>query len=103
MKYEREFWIYQRRDVSEPWALKVIKRVDTDKSPVMVFDIILYHVRAPSYGNSAFDLHPKHLTGFSGVVYDLCRDCGVAFNDQDAMQIDSAMLDIIADPRTYND
>lgn len=103
MEYEREFWIYQRRNVDEPFAFKVVKHVDTGKSPVMTFDIILYHVRAPAYGDGVYNVHPKHLSGFSGIAYELCRSNGIAFTDQDAMQIDSAILDIIEDPRHFND
>lgn len=103
MKYQREFWVYQHRNVPEPWAFKIVKDVDTSRKPVMLFDMILYHVRAPAYGEGVYNIHPKHLNGFSGQAFELCKANGIPFTDSDAMQIDSAILDIIEDPRNYSD
>ena len=103
MEYEKEYWIYQRRSVEEPWAFKIVKHVDTDRSPVMAFDMVLYHVRAPACGTGCYGEKPKNLSGFSDMAFRLCLECGIAFDDIDAMQIDSAMLSIIEDASHYSD
>lgn len=93
---EKEFYIYQKRSVLVPWTFKVIVDVESSRRPAMLFTIILYHDSIPECGKSVSMLHPEHLSDFSGIAWNMCRKEGIDFDDYDAMQFDSAILDIIS-------
>jgi len=93
---EKEFYIYQNRPVKDPWAFKIILDVENTRRPAMLFTITLLHSSLPESGRSVYLLHPEHLSDFSGIAWNMCRKEGIGFNDNDAMQFDSAILDIIS-------
>lgn len=95
---EVEHWIYQRRQSKEPWAFRLIMRIDAQAANPMQFDITLYSDKIEGTGTrTVCDLAPRHLGDFSAIAWNMCRKEGIGFNENDALQFDGAILDLIAE------
>ena len=94
----KDYWIYQKRDVSEPWALYVVKEYDKrgDYKASIAIDYTFYHenVSKPTRSFSVVGLHYDTIKGYAdAIINEIIQYCEVDYADY--KQIYDAIEEII--------
>ena len=87
---EKDFWIYQKRDVALPWSLYIVCRYDKRKpKDTMEMDVSCYHesILPPVYRKTWYGLHQDSLSGFAHDVSDRIAQV-VEVTDADRAQLE---------------
>lgn len=90
------YWVYQKRDVTTPWALYVVKEYDKRKPAETTLDFTLYHEDIPNqvHCKSFIGLHYDTVSGYVDAI--LCEFAEYAVIDaQDKEQLMRSVEDIL--------
>lgn len=99
MARTREFWLYQRRNVQEPWAIQAIVEFDRRKkmpysyrwNVIIYADWIPYSHQDSSIFNRTFDSGEE----FASVVHEVLAKYGHELDDEDVNYLVKSWLDIL--------
>ena len=94
----RDYWIYQKRNVTTPWALYVVKEFDKrgDYKASITIDYTFYHedVPKPTRSFSVVGLHYDTIKAYAdAITAEIVPYCEVDY--QDYQQIYNAIEEII--------
>lgn len=94
----KDYWVYQKRNVTTPWALYVVKEYDRRKPKATSFDFTLYHedIDNATHSHSVVGIYANTLAGFV-VQFAEVISKHVEFTDEDAEQLEQAIADILKD------
>lgn len=88
----RDYWIYQKRDVSKPWALYVVKEYDYRKPDETVLDFTLYHddIELASHSESVVGIHDVTVKGYLEQLITFMSD-NVTIASDDVRQLEESL------------
>lgn len=93
----KDGWIYQKRNVAEPWALYVVKEYDKRAGKrADCIDFTLYHenIENASHSLSRIGLHYEYVTGYVDEILATISDYAQVTNE-DIEQLSQEIQDIL--------
>lgn len=94
----KDYWVYQKRNVSTPWALYVVKEFDRRKPDATTLDFTLYHEDIPTatHSHSVVGIQSENVGGYVTQILDVIANyAGVA--DEDELQLLQSIENILRD------
>lgn len=94
----KDYWVYQKRNVSTPWALYIVKEYDRRKPDATTLDFTLYHEDIPNatHSHSVVGIQANTLGGFVEEFADVISQY-VEFANADWEQLEQSIADILRD------
>lgn len=96
----RDYWIYQQRDVRNPWALYVVKEYDRRKPDATCIDYTLYHedIENPTHSISKIGLHFNLISDYvNDVISCITDNTEQSVHHDDFRQLDMELYRILQD------
>lgn len=94
----KDYWIYQEREVTTPWAIYVVKEYNPRYPETASLDYVLYHEDIPndSHSESYVDIWYEGVRGYvNEIVSAIAAYSTVNFDDK--MQLAKAITEILKD------
>ena len=93
----RDYWVYQKRQVTTPWAIYFVKEYDKrNYNKSVVIDYTFYHENVENHTHSVsfIGLHYDTITEYADEIVSTIAEY-TAIENQDYEQIKKAIEDII--------
>ena len=93
---EKDYWLYQSRDVPCPWAIYFVVNYDKRKPDQTRLDWFLYHedIPTPTHSKGFFGLHYDTISGYVDSIAAEMADY-VSFEAQDYAQVEKELFRIL--------
>lgn len=101
MERTREYWIYQKRNVSDPWAIQcIVTFTRTKQIPFAYrFDVIVYADWIPGYHSDSSCWNKVFANGddFCSAILDVLAKYGHGLTFDDETQLAQSFINIISE------
>lgn len=94
----KDYWIYQEREVTTPWAIYIVKEYDPRHPETASLDYVLYHEDIPneSHSESYIDIWYEDAKGYvNEIICAIAAYSTVHFEDK--VQLTKAIKKILKD------
>lgn len=95
----RDYWVYQKRNVSTPWAIYVVKEFNPkNKVDDVCLDCTFYHedIDNPIHAISCINWFYDTVSGYVAAARSVIETF-TEFTDEDATQLEKSFFDILTD------
>ena len=95
----RDYWVYQKRNVTTPWAIYVVKEFNPkNKVDDVCLDCTFYHedIDSPIHAISCINWFYDTVSGYVAAARSVIETFA-EFTDEDAAQLEKSFFDILTD------
>lgn len=95
----RDYWIYQDRNVTKPWALYVVKQYDKRHPETTTLDYTLYHenIEEPTNAFSRVGVFYSYVGDYVNTIVIDILSFGIEFENPDYAQLEREVTRILND------
>lgn len=96
MQKDRSYWIYQRENVSKPWAIHVAVNGDRKRKPYTLWSMQIYHEDIPNtHYASVYDYAITSAEEFISAIRSLLEVYDVKLVGGDEKQLTNSYINIL--------